>query len=255
MSMEPVDYTAILADLEAKKAALEHTISSFRQAMAMGALGQMATDGGIVPSVSVPSITGGEVPAGAFHGRSIPEATQLYLEIVKKKQTGREIAEALQKGGMESTSKNFAEVVGNGLNRARRLGNSGLVKLGAHWGLASWYPKGIVTASTEPKKAKKKKRKVAANGAKPKPKEQAHAKGPQPVPPVAISADRNSAERVLEVLRVHASAAFSTQEIAKTLKLNPSSVALILGNLVRSHKVEKTAEGKYAVVTSKGAAV
>jgi hypothetical protein len=40
MSTEPVDYTAILADLEAKKAALEHTITSFRQAMAMGALGQ-----------------------------------------------------------------------------------------------------------------------------------------------------------------------------------------------------------------------
>jgi hypothetical protein len=257
MSMEPVDYLAILADLEAKKAALEHTITSFRQAMAMGALGQMATESGGVPSVSVPSMTGGEVPAGAFHGKSIPEATQLYLEIVKRKQTGREIAEALQKGGMESTSKNFAEVVGNGLNRARRLGNSGLVKLGAHWGLASWYPKGIVTAATEPKKAKKKKkknRKPAANEAKSKPKEHAHAKGPQPVPPV-ISTERNPAERVLEILRVNSGTAFTTQELAKMLKLEPSRIPLILGNLIRGHKVEKTKDGKYTAVTSMGAAV
>jgi hypothetical protein len=251
MSMEPVDYTAILADLEAKKAALEHTITSFRQAMAMGALGQMATESGVVPSVSVPSITGGEVPAGAFHGKSIPEATQLYLEIVKKKQTGREIAEALQKGGMESTSKNFVEVVGNGLNRARRLGNSGLVKLGAHWGLASWYPKGIVTAATEPKKAKKKNRK-AANEARSKPKEQAHTKGPQPVPQAVISADRNPAERVLEMLRANSGKRFSVPEISKALELN--HVSLILGNLERGHKVQRV-DGKYAAVTSMGAAV
>lgn len=255
MSMEPVDYTAILADLEAKKAALEHTIASFRQAMAMGALGQMASEGGIVPSVSAPSITGGEVPAGAFHSKSIPEATRLYLEIVKKKQTGREIAEALQKGGMESTSKNFVDIVVNGLNRARRLGNPGLVKLGTHWGLASWYPKGIVTAAAEPKKTKKRSRKAAANEAKSKPKEEARAKGPQPVPPVVISADRNPAERVLEILRMTSGTAFTTQELAKTLKLEPSRIALILGNLIRGRKVEKTKDAKYAAVTSMGAAV
>jgi hypothetical protein len=252
MSMEPVDYTAILADLEAKKASLEHTITSFRQAMAMGALGPMATEGGIVPSVSVPSITGGEVPAGAFHSKSIPEATRLYLEIVKKKQTGREIAEALQKGGMESTSKHFVDIVVNGLNRARRLGNSGLVKLGTHWGLASWYPKGIVTAATEPKKAKKKNRKTP-NEAKSKPREQAHVKGPQPVPSFIVPAEGNPAERLLHILRVNAGAAFSASDMAKMLKLNPSSVPLILGNLMRGHKVEKTEGGKYRAVISASA--
>src|ERR1700747_306325 len=99
MGMELLDYAAILADLEAKKSALEQAIASFRQAMASGALGQM-TEGGIVPSLGT-SFSGGEVPAGAFLGKSIPEAAKLYLEIVKKKQTTREIAEALQKGGME----------------------------------------------------------------------------------------------------------------------------------------------------------
>ena len=40
MSTEGLDYSAILADLEAKKSALENTIASFRAAMALGALGQ-----------------------------------------------------------------------------------------------------------------------------------------------------------------------------------------------------------------------
>jgi hypothetical protein len=258
MSTEPVDYTAILADLESKKAALEQTIASFRQAMAAGALGKTASDGTSVPSLTVSSVTGGEVPAGAFHNKSIPEATRLYLEIVNKKQTAPQIAEALLKGGMESTRpKNFANIVLAGLNRARKSPNSGIVKLGSQWGLASWYPKGIIAAAaaTPPKKAKKKNRRAANAKADPKPKQQARATGPQPVPPtppVVISADRNPAERVLEMLRTNSGKSFSVQEISKALKLN--HVSLILGNLERGHKVQK-ADGKYAAVTSMGAAV
>lgn len=261
MSTEPVDYTAILADLEAKKAALEQTIASFRQAMAAGALGQTASDGTVVPSLTAPSLTGGEVPAGAFHNKSIPEATRLYLEIVNKKQNTREIAEALLKGGMESTRpKNFVNIVLAGLNRARKSPTSGIVKLGSQWGLASWYPKGIIAAATATprKKTKKKNRKATNTKTDSTPTKAARATGPQAVPPAApliISADRNPAERVLEIVRVNSGTAFTTQELAKMLKLDPSRVALILGNLIRGRKVEKTKDGKYAAVTSMGAAV
>src|SRR6266852_4822406 len=111
MGVEQMDYAAIVADLEAKRNALDQTIAAFRAAHALGALGQAGEfplpPNGLVPSVFgpstfVPSVTGGEVPAGAFLGKSIPDATKLYLEIVKKKQTSREIAQALHKGGMET---------------------------------------------------------------------------------------------------------------------------------------------------------
>jgi hypothetical protein len=259
MSTEPVDYTAILADLEAKKAALEQTIASFRQAMAAGALGQTASDGTMVPSLAVSSLTGGEVPAGAFHNKSIIEATRLYLEIVKKKQATREITEALQKGGMESTRpKNFVNIVLAALNRARKSPNSGIVKLGSQWGLASWYPKGIIAAAAPPAKKTKKKNRSANTGAESKSKEPARAKGPQsvpPAPPVVISADRNPAERVLEILHINSGKAFDARELATMLKLEPRRIPLIMGNLTRGRKVKKTADGKYAAVTSVGAAV
>src|SRR5438552_9486563 len=147
MGTEHMDYAAILADLEAKRNALEATIASFRNALAHGALGQAgeippSSNGltsGVYPSTLALSISGGEVPAGAFLGKSIPDATKLYLEIVKKKQTSKEISDALQKGGMETNSKNFPQMVHSVLDRARKA-NTGIVKLDrSHWGLAAWY--------------------------------------------------------------------------------------------------------------------
>src|SRR5579864_1861905 len=106
---ETIDYAAFLADLEAKKASLEQAIIAVRSAIAMGAAGQPGDVSGIssTSSPSVSSLHNGEVPAGAFLGKSIPDAAKLYLEIVKKKQTSKEIADGLKRGGIESASKNF----------------------------------------------------------------------------------------------------------------------------------------------------
>lgn len=256
MSTEPVDYTAILADLEAKKSALEQTIASFRQAMALGALGHMSADG-TVPTMAVPSLTGGEVPAGAFLGKSITEATRLYLEIVKKKQTTREIADALQKGGMESTSKgDFALIVHAGLTRARKSPNSGIVKVGKHWGLASWYPKGIVSGATAAP-ARKAKRKRAGKAAKPStPVASATPPTwnatPQPVP--ISTAKSGATDGIASLLRSHPGKDFSGPEIATQFSLNTSVAYMLLGKLVSKHQVEKTPEGKYRAIIATQAA-
>jgi len=250
MSIQPLDYLAFLADLEAKKAVIEAAIVSIRAAIPLlTQLGDGQAEIG-TPISFAPSFTNGDIPDGAFLGKGVPEAAKLLLEIVKKKQTTREIADALERGGIESNSGNFLSVVHAVLNRARRSPNSPLVKLGGHWGLKEWYPKGIISAAKGPqsKKAKKKNRKATSSGSKLK--EQAYAKGPQPVAEVVISADRNPAERVLEILRVNSSVAFSVQKIAEMLTLKPSSVNLILGNLTRGHKVDKKADGKYIAVTS-----
>jgi hypothetical protein len=253
MSAESMDYTAFLADLEAKKAALEHTIASFRQAMAVGALGQMTGDG-TVPSMSSSSMTGGEVPAGAFLGKSITEATRLYLEIVKKKQTTREVADALQKGGMESTSKgDFANIVHAGLTRARKSPNSGIVKVGKHWGLASWYPKGIIS-SVSATPARKGKKKKAVKAVKPAAVPTAAAAAapvwtpPQPVP---ISTPKPGAtDGIADLLRSQPGKEFSGPEIANEFNLKNAVAYMLLGKLLSKQQVEKTPEGKYRAIVS-----
>lgn len=248
MAMEPVDYTAILNDLEAKKNALEQTIASFRQAMAAGALGQIS-EGGTVPSMYVSSsFGGGEVPTGAFLGKSIPEAAKLYLEIVKKKQTTKEIMDALKKGGMESTAKSLLKTVHAALTRARQAPNPSIVKVGTQWGLTGWFPKGITNGGTRPKKANKKNPKKRA--AKPTivsaPKSSATTKGPSlaaTYPPFEKEPSPNT-KLVVEMLWAKIGNKFSVHEIAKETKVDVQNVNRIVANLVRGGRAEHN-QGKY----------
>src|SRR5580704_9041499 len=101
-----LDYGAFLADLEAKRAVLEQAIASIRAVMASGALAVSMGDSmpPMADSVSL-GLHGGDVPVGAFLGKSIPEAAKLCLQIVKRKLTSREIADSLLKGGIETTAK------------------------------------------------------------------------------------------------------------------------------------------------------
>lgn len=120
-----IDYGAILADLEAKKAALESLIASVRIAAASGlfAVGDIPSNGFHLPQGGSGSpIKSDDIPAGAFHGKSIPEATKAYLSMVKKKQTTKEIADALHRGGMESTSDKFETIVYTALRRMKDAG-------------------------------------------------------------------------------------------------------------------------------------
>ncbi len=248
MGIEQMDYAAILADLEAKRAALDATIASFRNALAHGALGQAGdvppATNGTAPSTYLPSMTGGEVPAGAFLGKSIPDAAKLYLEIVKKKQTSKEIAEALQKGGMESTSKNFQQMVHAILDRARKA-NFGIVKLDrSHWGLAGWYPAGL--SRTNVKLPKRTGRKKARKG-KSAVQEAAHA---------ALPAGKKKAnERALEYLRSKPQTEHSLDEIGQHLGMGVKGARLILGKLVKAGKARMSAPGMYTVLLFQQAAV
>jgi hypothetical protein len=246
MSTQPFDYAAILSDLEAKKAAIEAAIASMRQAMGLGALGQtgdfVGVSGGSAPSSM--TIHNGEIPNGAFLGKSIPEAAKLYLEILKKKQTSREISDALLKGGMESTSKNFYAIVHAVLDRARKSPNSALVKLGTHWGLAGWYPKGIISNATAsaPKKGKKKSRKTKATENAKSP-EMSKANPPQEAKshPVTVT------DRAIELLKAKPEREYALKEIADHLGLGLIGTRLNLGRLVKAGRVRVTAPGMYAI--------
>jgi hypothetical protein len=244
MPNETLDYTAILADLEAKKAALEQAIMSVRAAM--GA----ASGGDFSASMGGGSIHNGEVPAGAFFGKSIPEAAKLYLQIVKRKQNSKEIAEGLKQGGMESTSKNFVNIVHSGIDRASKNPTTGILKLGkALWGLTEWYPRGVASAAAAPKNAKKKNKAKRVSKASDKAETKkaaapAAAASVTPAPsPVPKPQSGEFTKRVVGLLSQLPSKEFTLDELGKQLGAKPFVVKMQMQKLVKNQLVEKTARG------------
>jgi hypothetical protein len=243
MSSQPLDYAAILADLEAKRAAIDATIVAMRAAMGIGAV-NITDIAGVVSSAPagatqiVPAITGADIPDGAFFRKSVPEATAHLLTMLKKKQTTQEVADALLRGGMESNSDDFLSVVVAGLNRARKTPNSPIVKLpGNYWGLKEWYPKGIISAnlSEHTKKRRKKKSRKAS-------------KTTQSV--VANTAGDSHPTRkigtmtkIMDTFKTSASGFFSTQELADRFSMNPNGMAGLLARLVNQGDLEKAPNG------------
>lgn len=161
MAQETFDYSAMLADARAKRAALDAFITSLENAQALGALGQAvpggsASTGGFTPSGG-PAV---ELPMGALMGKSVSNAIKLYLAACKKKQTVREITDALKEGGVESTSKNFEIIVRNTL-RILKAANT-VLQFKDGWALAELYPEAIrarISQQQDGPKAPGKKRK------------------------------------------------------------------------------------------------
>lgn len=233
-----LDYGTFIADLEAKRAALDQAIASLRAVMASGALAVNASDSmpGMADSVSV-ALHGGEVPAGAFLAKSIPEATKLYLSIVKRKQTTREIADALRKGGMETTSANFEGIVAAGIHRASKKDGE-IVKVGRAWALAAWYPSGIrAAAAKETRKARKPRKARTQKSAK---------IAAKPAAPHAESnGQKNTPERIAELLRSNPTKVYTPQEVSQGLGIETRTAALNLGRLASRKLAEKVDSGKY----------
>jgi hypothetical protein len=186
----------------------------------------------------------GEVPHGAFLGKSIPEAAKLYLSIVKRKQTSREIAEGLKKGGIESKSKSFNAQVHSILDRARKSGTGVFVKLDGHWGLAEWYPSalraGVVQKTSKPKKSKKRSKQADSQQTK----EQAAASAKP------ASETGGAQQKVAALLKAKPGTELSAQEIATPLGLKVQVAHLLLGKLIKGKVAEKTAGGKYRAIAA-----
>jgi hypothetical protein len=241
MTTEPVDYSAIIADLEAKRAALDATITAFRAAQAAGALGISVGD-------SIPAtgddvsllLRGNEVPVGAFLGKSIPESAKLCLQIVKRKMTSKEIAEYLKKGGIESTAQNFPALVHSIILRASRTGGSPIVKLDrSYWGLAEWYPSSM-RSGTAPEKRANKRRRGRPRKSEPK---------TEPTEPKEKKLGLGPVGRITLVLRGKPGTEFSAEDIAEPAQVSVQVARLLLGRIVASKQAEKTSGGKYRAIT------
>jgi hypothetical protein len=126
-----INYDAVLADLEAKKAAIDEAIAGIRRMMGQG---QTIPTGGAGKTINPKAI-----PSDAFFGMSIPDAVRKYLSIVRKPHTAKQIAEALEAGGITHSSNDFRATVSTTMGRMLDKEN-GLARIGKEYGLLDWYP-------------------------------------------------------------------------------------------------------------------
>ena len=77
------------------------------------------------------------VETGSFAGLTLTDAAQRYLDMVKEPQSTAEIAEALERGGYPTRSRNFINTVRSVLARHTKTVGE-IVKVHKNWGLAEW---------------------------------------------------------------------------------------------------------------------
>lgn len=132
-----IDYVKVLADLEAKRDALNSAIEGIRKLLNVNA--QMLPDGTV--QTITPQLTNGEeLRSDTFFGLSLRDAIKKYLAIKKKPQSYREIADALEEGGFQHSSKKLSNTVNTTLGRMAEGDEPEVAKIRGDWGLAEWYP-------------------------------------------------------------------------------------------------------------------
>jgi hypothetical protein len=129
MTTPTIDYEAVIADLEAKKAHLETMIAGLRSIAGMAGLGTSPSGGG-------PGGGSGSVASDAFFGKSIPEAAVIHLGNVRKKLSTQQLMDALESGGLPKSKYNTVYAI----LRRRESQVGDLVNMQGEWGLASWFP-------------------------------------------------------------------------------------------------------------------
>ncbi len=240
MADNVMDYQTQLADMESKKALLEQAIIALRAALAAGALGtpgDLPAGSNMILSVG-PSV--GDIPKGAFFGKSIPEAIVGYLQAVRKRCPTNEVVQGLQKGGIVSTSKTFNIVVGSTLRRLRSEGK--LLLFDDGWGLPEWVPENLRSRVEEKNKVQPNKKRGPK---KKKTKAKVKVTPEKAAKPTEISEAPRPKALVEKYFATHQGAEVSPKELAKTLNLNAGSVNFILTQMARKGSLEKTTKGKF----------
>jgi hypothetical protein len=120
-------YEQVLADLRAKRAKIDAAIEAIEDLLGVAS---SAPAGSLQRQGASQAIEG-----DTFFGLSVADAAKKYLQIVKKKQSTRDIAKALESGGLTHNSKDFYNTVYTVLTRSEFF-----AKLpDSTWGLAEWY--------------------------------------------------------------------------------------------------------------------
>src|SRR5271165_1181698 len=136
MSDQPVNYEAVLFDLETRKANLEAAIAAVRLI-----LGQTAPSG---PSGGGGGYSGGAPAHDAFIGMSIPEAAKKHLTAVRKKLSTQELMTAMEAGGLPPSK--YSTIYAILSRRENKVGD--IINMKGDWALQEWYPNHRKKSST-----------------------------------------------------------------------------------------------------------
>src|SRR5439155_1697215 len=97
----------------------------------------LGAEGAGASSAGVPR----EITATTFWGKTIPDATKIYLQMVSKRpQSTQQIAEALLKGGVETNAKDFHATVVAMLRRTESQTGDIIRVPNGDWALPEWFP-------------------------------------------------------------------------------------------------------------------
>jgi hypothetical protein len=129
--LEPaINYAAVLADLEAKRAELDAAIAAIKAIIRQ--TGAMAATAAPVPRIAALS----QVPPKAFAGLSTSAAARRLLEMMQRRLTMKEIMQGLQAGGLKPNK--YLNVYA--ILRQREAYKADVINVNAKWGLAEWNP-------------------------------------------------------------------------------------------------------------------
>ena len=155
MTGQPIDYQAVLDDLMAKRQQIDAAIEGIRAMASMS--GGVIDDQGVEVSPTSPppagsperspgAASGAGLADDTFFGLSTSAAVKKFLGMVKRPQSPRAIADALQNGGQVHAVNDKVAYTNTytALKRLQKAGEAVQIKSG-DWGLAEWYsnrPKG-----------------------------------------------------------------------------------------------------------------
>ena len=152
----PIDYAAVLADLEAKRGQIDAAIAVIRALIGTGATngaGEIGSSGDsgaeagtplpLAASRAQPATNG--IASDAFFKLSTSAAIKKYLSMVKRPQTAKAIADALHAGGQIHAADQKTAYTNVATALRRGLDKDFVQTRNKDWGLAEWYgnkPKG-----------------------------------------------------------------------------------------------------------------
>jgi hypothetical protein len=214
-------FDAAVAEVQAKIEELKTTLATL--------LRLQAEQGGAPTSTA--ALRGGdtEISHDTFFNMTIGEAAKKYLSMVKTTKSTAEIAEALERGGLKHSSKNFPSNVRSIIGQREdftRVPNG-------EWGLTEWYPG--IGRGKKPKAAKAKKKRAAKPKAM-KPK----VKTPSEVPQGAATTRK---AKILNVVRTAPEKYWTAKEVADILKDAVTSVQATMSVMRASGELEKGERG------------
>ena len=210
-----IDYNAVLADMEAKRAALDSAIIGIRQWLSLGGSSEDSQGASSVFFEKKPETP--ELKFDTFFGLSIPDAIRKFLGMMKRPQSVSDITKALHTGGLTTTSKNLLTTVGSTLSRLKQV-DGDLVSVQGKWALRQWY-----TGMRDEKVAKG--TKVARRRGRP-PKAVA-AKDTNPRAAQRPPSSKPTPEQIEQIKKLHATGK-RPGEIAKEVGLHHFSVMGVL---------------------------